>query len=145
MNKRELIEYACEKLKNEGISKPVTIPRRTFFISDNDGNECKFHVRQVDKHIGYTQQDVAVITDAFLSAIEDSLKRGDPVSIYGFGEFKPHYRAGRKGIPIPKNRREQAGIDSVDVEARYVPKFSPGKNLRMAVKLWELSEKDGDE
>jgi len=137
MNKKELVEYACEKLKNEGAGKPVTIPRRTFLISDNDGNECKFHVKQVDKRVSYTQQDVAVITDAFLSTIEDALRRGEQISIYGFGVLEPHYRAARSTI-IP-------GTDeSVKVEERYVPKFSPGKNLRMAVKLWELSKKDGE-
>jgi len=138
MNKRELIDYTCEKLKSDGISKPITVPRRTFFISDNDGSTCKFHVKQVNKHVGYTQQDVASIVDAFLYSIEDALKRGDQISIYGFGVLEPHYRAARSTlIPGTKER--------VNVEERYVPKFSPGKNLRMAVKLWELSKKDGEE
>ena len=136
MNKKELIEYVCEKLKGDGAGKPVTIPRRTFFISDSDGSECKFHVKQTDKRVGYTQQDVAVITDAFLSAIEDALRRGDRVSIYGFGILEPHYRAARSTV-IPGTK------EAVNVESRYVPKFSAGKNLRLAVKLWELSEKDG--
>jgi Bacterial nucleoid DNA-binding protein len=137
MNKKGLIEYTCEKLKNDGVAKPVTIPRRTFFISDNDGNECKFHVKQIDKRAAYTQQDVSAIVDAFLSSIEDVLKNGEQISIYGFGVLEPHYRAARSTV-IPGTK------DRVEVESRYVPKFSPGNNLKLAVKLWEVSKGDGD-
>ena len=137
MNKKELIEHTCERLKNEGAAKPVTVPRRTFFISDNDGNECKFHVKQIDKKVSYNQQDVTNIIDSFLATVEDALKNGEQVSIYGIGTLKPHFRAARSTIdPIKK--------EQVDIAAHYTPKFFPGNNLKMAVKLWELSKIDGD-
>ncbi len=138
MNKKDLIEHACEALKTSGVGKPITIPRRTFFISDIDGNECKFHVKQVDKRVSYNQQDVAVIVDAFLSAIEEALRGGETISIYGFGVLKPHFRAERSTL-IPGTN------ESIKVEKRYVPKFTAGKGLTRAVRLWELSEKESED
>ena len=136
MNKREIVEHITKKLKITGMIKPITIPRHTFTISDKDGNDCEFHVRRVDKSVNYTQDDVVAIMDAFVTTAEDILRIGGKMELRGFGVLEPHYRAARK-TKDPYYGKE------CEVEARYVPKFTPGKSLKLAVKLWELDQKDG--
>ena len=53
----------------------------------------------------------------------DALAAGDRIEIRGFGSFCLHYRAPRTG------RNPKTG-DSVDLAAKYVPHFKPGKELR---------------
>ena len=53
----------------------------------------------------------------------DALAAGDRIEIRGFGSFCLHYRAPRVG------RNPKTG-DSVDLAAKYVPHFKPGKELR---------------
>lgn len=136
MNKKELIDRVCERLKENNCRKSVAIPKRVFHISDGDGNRCNFNVKEVGKSVAYTQADIADITNAFIEIIEDSLKNGEEISVYGFGTLAPHFRAAR-------NTKIPGTDERVEVDARYVPKFSPGNRLRLAVKLWELSHKDG--
>ncbi len=64
--------------------------------------------------------------DATLSAIRVSLKKGQSVTLVGFGTFKVGKRAARTG----RNPRTGAAIK---IKAARVPKFSAGKALKSAV------------
>ena len=72
-----------------------------------------------------------VLVEGFLNAtteiIGESLKAGEDVSIQGFGSFKRVFRKARAG------RNPQNG-QPVEIPARYVPGFKPGKNLKNLVK-----------
>lgn len=138
MNKKDLIGRATEALRNNNIRKPVSTPKRVFHISDDDGNRKDFVVRQTDRSVLYNTNDVAVILDACLSVVEDAIKHGEDVSIYGFGTLGVHKRAARQ------TKHPDTG-ETVEVSARYVPKFSFGNALRMAAKLYELSLDDFDD
>ncbi len=65
------------------------------------------------------EQSVKVIIDH----MSDALAAGDRIEIRGFGSFCLHYRAPRIG------RNPKTG-DSVELDAKYVPHFKPGKELR---------------
>jgi nucleoid DNA-binding protein len=65
--------------------------------------------------------------DATVEAITKSLKKGDPVSLVGFGTFKVSKRAARQG------RNPQTGA-SIKIPARKVPRFSAGKGLKDAIR-----------
>jgi nucleoid DNA-binding protein len=54
------------------------------------------------------------------------LKKNEAVQIVGFGSFKVNKREARKG------RNPQTGKE-IQIEARMVPKFVPGKALKDAV------------
>ena len=56
----------------------------------------------------------------------ETLSSGERIEIRGFGSFSLHYRAPRVG------RNPKTG-DSVTLEAKYVPHFKPGKELRERV------------
>ena len=64
--------------------------------------------------------------DAIVGGIKVSLKRGQPVSLVGFGTFTVGKRAARAG----RNPRTGAAIK---IKAAKVPKFRPGKALKDAV------------
>lgn len=135
MNKKDLISRAAEVLRNNDIRKPVSTPKQVFHISDDDGNHKDFVVRQTDKAVLYNSSDVAAILDACLAVVEDAIKHGEDISIHGFGTLGVHQRAART------TKHPETG-ETVEVCARYVPKFSFGNNLRMAAKLYELSLQD---
>lgn len=64
--------------------------------------------------------------NATLKAISDSLKRGDKVTIVGFGTFAVAKRAARTG------RNPQTG-KAIRIRAKKVPRFAAGKTLKDAV------------
>lgn len=64
--------------------------------------------------------------DAAIEAITKSLKKGDEVSLVGFGTFYVGKRAARTG------RNPQTGA-AIKIKAAKVPKFRAGKGLKDAV------------
>ncbi|MFZ5502612.1 MAG: HU family DNA-binding protein [Pseudomonadota bacterium] len=64
--------------------------------------------------------------DATIATIKKALKKGDTVSLVGFGTFKVGKRAARTG----RNPRTGAAIK---IKAAKVPKFTAGKGLKDAV------------
>lgn len=132
MNKKEFISRVTDVLRENDVRKPVSVKKHTFHITDDDGNAADFHIKQHDKNVIYTTEDTANFVDACLAVILDSLKNGEEISFKGFGSLGLHYRAARR-------TKEPNTGEWCDVEARYVPKFSFGNDLRMAAKLYELS------
>jgi len=69
---------------------------------------------------------VAVV-DATLAAIQKALKKGNAVTLVGFGTFRISKRKARKG------RNPQTGA-VIKIAAKKVPVFKAGKGLKDAVK-----------
>lgn len=65
--------------------------------------------------------------DAFIDAVRRSLKKGDSVSLIGFGTFTVTKRAARNG------RNPRTGV-AIKIKAAKIPKFRPGKGLKDAIK-----------
>jgi DNA-binding protein HU-beta len=64
--------------------------------------------------------------DALVGAIKSSLKKGNSVTLVGFGTFVVGKRAARSG----RNPRTGAAIR---IKAAKIPKFRPGKALKDAI------------
>lgn len=64
--------------------------------------------------------------ESMIEGIKKSLKKGQPVSLVGFGTFSVGKRAARTG----RNPRTGAAIK---IKAAKVPKFRPGKGLKDAI------------
>ena len=64
--------------------------------------------------------------DAFVDAVTESLKKGDMVTLVGFGSFYVGERAARMG-------RNPATNEPIEIKAGKQPKFRAGKNLKDAV------------
>lgn len=84
-------------------------------------------VEEVANQIGLTKKVSREAVDAIISAITDSLGREEKVTLVGFGTFQVMGRKARKG------RNPQTG-ETIQIPAKKVPKFVPGKGLREAVR-----------
>ncbi|MDR2870433.1 MAG: HU family DNA-binding protein [Deferribacteraceae bacterium] len=84
-------------------------------------------VDKVSKKVGLTKKDTQSVVDTLIESIMDTLKKGNSVTLVGFGSFKVVKRAARKG------RNPQSG-KSIDIPARKTPKFTPGKLFKEKVK-----------
>ena len=83
-------------------------------------------VAAIAKQTGLPKSQSAGALDAVLENITKSLKKGDSVTLIGFGTFDVRHRAARQG------RNPQTG-EVIKVKARKVPAFKPGKGLKEAV------------
>ena len=75
---------------------------------------------------GSTKADAGRALDATIENITKALKKGDTVTLIGFGTFKVSKRAARTG------RNPQAGAE-LKIPARKVPSFKAGAGLKSAV------------
>ncbi|MFN3535053.1 MAG: HU family DNA-binding protein [Desulfatiglandales bacterium] len=82
-------------------------------------------VNEVAKELG-NKKVAQKAVDAVFDAITEALKKNDKVSLVGFGTFKVDERKARKGRN-PQTKQE------IDIPAKKVPKFVPGKLLKDAV------------
>lgn len=71
-------------------------------------------------------KDVELAVKTILEHMVQVLSNGERIEIRGFGSFSLHYRPPRVG------RNPKTG-ESVQLGAKYVPHFKPGKELRERV------------
>ena len=71
-------------------------------------------------------KDVELAVKTMLEHMGTTLSSGERIEIRGFGSFSLHYRPPRTG------RNPKTGA-SVDLAAKYVPHFKPGKEMRERV------------
>ncbi|MDD3739370.1 MAG: HU family DNA-binding protein [Lentimicrobiaceae bacterium] len=76
---------------------------------------------------GLTKVDTRRALDAFMEVTKKALKKGERVSLVGYGSFSVAKRAARKG------RNPQTGKE-IKIAAKKVVKFKPGSELQKAVK-----------
>ncbi len=74
-----------------------------------------------------TKKEAQAAVDSVFSTITNALKKGDAVTLVGFGTFKVQERKARQG------RNPQTGAQ-IFIEARKVPKFVAGKALKDVVR-----------
>ena len=83
-------------------------------------------INEVTKVVS-TKKEAQEAVDCVFSSITKALKKGDTVTLIGFGTFKVVDRKARKG------RNPHTG-EEIDIKASKAPKFTPGKALKEAVK-----------
>lgn len=76
---------------------------------------------------GLSKADAGKALDSTLNAIKASLKKGQKVTLVGFGTFSVVKRKSRKG------RNPRTG-DVITIPASKTPKFTAGKALKDAVR-----------
>ena len=84
-------------------------------------------IQYLAKEVGLTRYEANAAIDAFTGAIKNTLKKGDRVSLVGFGSWEVKKRQARTGV------NPQTG-EKIKIKARKYPKFNPGKELRDHVK-----------
>ncbi len=84
-------------------------------------------INSLSEETTFSKKDIARVLESFTRIVERSLKKGEKVSLTGFGTFSASRRPARNGInPSTKQR--------IKIPAVNVPKFKAGKNLREVVK-----------
>jgi integration host factor subunit beta len=78
------------------------------------------------KQLQFTQKDVELAVNQIIDSMIESLAAGDRIEIRGFGSFSLHHRQARMG------RNPKTG-EQVELPAKRVPHFKPGKSLREKV------------
>ncbi|MBZ0156890.1 MAG: HU family DNA-binding protein [Alphaproteobacteria bacterium] len=76
---------------------------------------------------GLTKADATKALDATLDAVKVSLKKGQKVTLVGFGTFSVSKRKARKG------RNPRTGAE-IKIPATKIPKFTAGKTLKDAIR-----------
>jgi len=88
-----------------------------------------------DDHPDLTQKEIERVVAAFFDSITDQLRKGGRVELRGFGAFSTRGRDARKG------RNPRTG-EPVDVSAKRVPYFKPGKEMRERLNLSQVNAAD---
>lgn len=84
-------------------------------------------VAAVAEKAGTTKKDAEKSLGAVLECIEETLSRGEKISLVGFGTFETRKRPAREG----RNPRTD---EKIYIPETVVPAFKPGKSLKEAVK-----------
>jgi DNA-binding protein HU-beta len=85
-------------------------------------------IEAIARHADISKAAAGRALDATVNSIKGSLKKGDIVTLVGFGSFYVGRRAARQG----RNPRTGAAIK---IRAVKVPKFRAGKALKDALNL----------
>lgn len=84
-------------------------------------------VNEVSKATGIEKTAVQSVIEASMSVIKDSLSKGKPVYLRGFGSFIIKHRAEKAARNITKNT-------TMTIPAHDIPAFKPAKVFVAAVK-----------
>ena len=79
-----------------------------------------------------TQREIENVVSSLFETITEQLSQGGRVELRGFGAFSTRQRDARVG------RNPRTG-ESVDVDAKRVPYFKPGKEMRERLNLGEVT------
>ncbi|WP_375394518.1 integration host factor subunit beta [uncultured Sphingomonas sp.] len=82
----------------------------------------------LDANPTLAMRDVEAIVSAFFDAISDRLASNGRVELRGFGSFSTRARDARSG------RNPRTG-ETVPVDAKRVPYFKPGKEMRVRLNV----------
>ena len=83
-------------------------------------------VEKIAEEAGISKAAADRALKSLLDSVTQALKKGDRVSLVGFGTFSVSKRAARTG------RNPQTG-EEISIKASKTPKFSAGKSLKDAV------------
>ena len=83
-------------------------------------------VTAIAEHAELTKTQAAAVVDAFTSTITKALKKGDTVTLVGFGTFSVRKRAAREA------RNPRTG-ETIKLKASKAPVFKAGKAFKDAM------------
>lgn len=78
--------------------------------------------------LGLSKRLVTEVLEGLISTITAELKKGNNVTVTGFGTFRVSQRAARSGVS-PRNPQQR-----IEIPALRVPAFRAGKTLKDAIR-----------
>lgn len=91
-------------------------PHKIYKMNKND------LVNVVAEKAGLTKVDVKKVLDAFIGVTAETIKKGERISLKGFGTVEPVIRPARKG-------RNPLTGEMIMINERKIVKFKPSANL----------------
>jgi len=83
-------------------------------------------IEAVAKDAKLSKKDAGAAVDAMVKIVTNALKKGDKVTLVGFGTWEARKRAARKGV------NPRTG-EAIKIKATKVVSFKPGAALKSAV------------
>jgi DNA-binding protein HU-beta len=83
-------------------------------------------IEAVAKDAKISKKDAGAAVDAMVKIVTNALKKGDKVTLVGFGTWEARKRAARKGI------NPRTG-EAIKIKATKVVSFKPGAALKQSV------------
>ncbi|MFA6304169.1 MAG: HU family DNA-binding protein [Patescibacteria group bacterium] len=83
---------------------------------------------QISAQCGLSKKDVEKVLDSLEEVIIGALKKGEEVTLTGFGTFSARTRSARMGV------NPQKPAEKIQIPEVIVPKFKSGKALKDALK-----------
>src|SRR6185503_19786809 len=80
-------------------------------------------VEEVSQKTGLPKKQAEIVVNTVFESIVETLKTGEKIELRGFGSFRIRQRGSRMG-------RNPTTGEKVDVPAKRIPYFKPGKELR---------------
>jgi DNA-binding protein HU-beta len=85
-------------------------------------------ITRIAEEATLTKRQSEQVVDALLASVQDALRKGEKMTLVGFGTFSAMSQKARTG------RNPRTG-QALYLHARKAPKFSAGKKLREAVRV----------
>ncbi len=83
-------------------------------------------IEAIAKESKLSKKDAEAALSAYTTVVTKALKKGDKVTLVGFGTYEVRKRAARTG------KNPQTG-ETIKIAAAKIPAFKPGKGLKDAV------------
>ena len=80
-------------------------------------------ITEISKKAKVSKKEASLVLSAAMDSIQKSVKKGNKVTLVGFGTFSSKHRAARNG------RNPQTG-KAIKIAAKNVPAFSAGKAFK---------------
>ena len=80
-------------------------------------------IEEVSQAGNMTRRDAELVVETVFESMCQALARGEKIELRGFGSFRVQERGARRA------RNPKTG-EEVDVPARRVPRFRPGRDMR---------------
>jgi DNA-binding protein HU-beta len=87
-------------------------------------------VQSIAKKTGFSKKDAETALNSFVVSVEESLAKGEKVTLVGFGTFEVKDRAARTGVN-PQTK------EKIKIAASKAPAFRAGKDLKEKVNVKE--------
>ena len=84
-------------------------------------------VNEIAKETGIQKETVSTVVEAFMESVKNSLAKGNPVYLRGFGSVIIKHRAEKAARNITKNT-------TMTIPAHNIPAFKPAKVFVSTVK-----------
>lgn len=81
----------------------------------------------ISTKLDLSKKDVEAVIDALTENITEEIRKGNKVTLTGFGTFRVSKRKAREGINPQTKKR-------IQIPEMSVPKFTAGKTLKEAVR-----------